>query len=475
MERNKKKSEKNKKKKINIRQHLISLLMIAILAAAGFLLLSPIIFTDTRAIVVDGKNYAFIKAKNMTTEEFNTLLRAKLKERYGKNVEINEKVSLEKAHAAKKNISANVDVVIANLCDDLTVKGECGAIMIDGKMECIVKSVAEAEKILKEVLDSYTPEKTATGEVLGVEFVEDIKAEPYYAENDVVIGIEQAKEKLMQTEEKSYVYIVKQGDSINAIATRFNMDESELLDINPDLNEYNKTMIHIGQEINVKTEVPVHGIYTVMLEKVKETVEPPEEEIENLSQYKTYRKVISEGTSGEKMAAYKVYYENGLEIKREPDPDRDEIIKQAEPKKIEVGTLDDPKEAKAPIGNFDYPIEDDAYFSSGFGNRDYGSGRHYGIDIACPAGTPVHASDGGMVVNAGWNNGGYGNWVVIDHGNDIKTIYGHNSAVLVRAGQMVSKGQVISLVGSTGDSTGNNVHFEIRLDNKPRNQLVMLA
>ena len=119
-----KQDKKTKKSKGtgNWKQHLLTLLMLLVLLAAGFVFLSPVIFTDTRAIVVDGKNYAFIRAKDMSTDEFNLLLKAKLKERYGKNVEINEKVELKKSHASKKNISANVDVVVANLCDNLTVK-----------------------------------------------------------------------------------------------------------------------------------------------------------------------------------------------------------------------------------------------------------------------------------------------------------------------------------------------------------------
>lgn len=474
MKKYRKKRNEDIKKNEKLKQHLITLLMIVILAAAAFLLLRPVIFTDTRAIMVDGKRYAFIRAKNMTSEEFNLLLKAKLKERYGKNVEINEAVELKPSHAAKRNISANVDVVIANLCDDLSVKGECGAITVNGERLCIVKSTAEGEAVLKEVLDRYTPETDENDSVIGVEFVDDVAVEAYYTDEEV-LSKEQAKERLSQTEEKSYVYKVRAGDSFNAIAIRFAMDEDELLEINPDINENNKTMLRIGQEINVKTDVPVYGVYTVMREMVSETVEPPVEEIENLSQYKSYRRVISEGVPGEKKAAYKVYYENGIETKREPDPENDEIIKEAEPRQIEVGTLENAEDVKAAVGNFSYPIYDSAYFSSGFGNRDYGSGRHYGIDIACPAGTPVHASDGGMVTNAGWNNGGYGNWVVIDHGNNFKTIYGHNSAVLVYPGQQVSKGQIVSLVGSTGDSTGNHLHFEIRLDNKPRNPLELLA
>jgi len=95
---------------------------------------------------------------------------------------------------------------------------------------------------------------------------------------------------------------------------------------------------------------------------------------------------------------------------------------------------------------------------------------HTGVDIACPVGTPVHASAAGEVILAGWM-GAYGNAVVIDHGGGVSTLYGHNSSLLVGVGDQVEKGQVIARSGSTGYSTGPHVHFERRKDGRPVNPL----
>ncbi len=471
------KDRQKQQKKTKAKTHIVSLLLLLILAAAAFVFMRPVLFTDTRAIMVDGKRFAFIRAKNMDTEEFNLLLQAKLKERYGKNVEIKEKVELVPSHATKKSISANVDVVIANLCDALSVKGECGAIMVEGERLALLKSTAEADRVLKDVLDKYTPDTVDGSEdaLVGVAFTDDVRVEPYYADDESVLSAVQAYELLTQTREEIYEYTVKAGDSFNGIANKFGTTEEEMLKINPDITESNKTLLQIGQKIKVKTQVPVYGISTVMRETQQETIPIPEEKIENLSQYKTYRKVISEGSEGKKLAAYKVYYENGIEVKREPDPENDVIQTEPVPRKVEVGTLEKTADANVSVGNFQYPIHESAYFSSPFGDRNYGSGHHYGIDIAAPAGTPVYASDGGVVVQAGWNSGGYGNWVVIDHQNGFKTVYAHNSAVIAYPGQKVHQGQLLALVGSTGDSTGNHLHFEIRLNNRPRDPLTLLA
>ena len=89
---------------------------------------------------------------------------------------------------------------------------------------------------------------------------------------------------------------------------------------------------------------------------------------------------------------------------------------------------------------------------------------HGGLDIGAPAGTPIKATAGGTVTYAQYNSGGYGNLVVIDHGNGVQTYYGHCSKLYVSKGEKVIAGEVIGAVGSTGFSTGNHLHFEIRIN-----------
>ena len=97
----------------------------------------------------------------------------------------------------------------------------------------------------------------------------------------------------------------------------------------------------------------------------------------------------------------------------------------------------------------------------------YGTRRlHAGTDFGVDEGTPVHAADGGVVVEAGWVSG-YGYTVIIDHGNGMSTLYAHNSDVAVSPGQTVSKGQVVSYSGNTGGSTGPHLHFEVRINGEP--------
>jgi murein DD-endopeptidase MepM/ murein hydrolase activator NlpD len=122
----------------------------------------------------------------------------------------------------------------------------------------------------------------------------------------------------------------------------------------------------------------------------------------------------------------------------------------------------------------DKPVRS-AAFTSSYGVRaDPFQGRaamHAGIDLAGPIGTPIYATADGMVETAGWNSGGYGNLVKINHGRGIETRYGHLSQMLVRDGQRVRRGELIARMGSTGRSTGSHLHYEVRIDGRAVNPI----
>ncbi|HKH26993.1 MAG TPA: M23 family metallopeptidase [Sphingomicrobium sp.] len=122
----------------------------------------------------------------------------------------------------------------------------------------------------------------------------------------------------------------------------------------------------------------------------------------------------------------------------------------------------------------DKPVKT-AAFTSGYGVRSDpfrgGAAMHAGIDLAGPHGTPIYATADGMVTTAKWNSGGYGNLIKVDHGRGIETRYGHLAQMLVRDGQQVKRGQLIGRMGSTGRSTGNHLHYEVRIDGRAVNPI----
>ena len=190
--------------------------------------------------------------------------------------------------------------------------------------------------------------------------------------------------------------------------------------------------------------------------RVKEVVEFKTVKKESDKYYKGDTFVEQEGRNGYQTFEGTITKEGGVEVGREG-----EVIEErpkVRDKIILVGTAERPK--TAPTGTYAMPIG--AYtFTSGFGPR---WGRmHTGVDLAAPTGSPIYASDGGTVIRAGYY-GGYGNCLDIDHGNGRVTRYAHCSKLLVSSGEQVYQRQQIALVGSTGNSTGPHLHFEVRLN-----------
>jgi murein DD-endopeptidase MepM/ murein hydrolase activator NlpD len=119
-------------------------------------------------------------------------------------------------------------------------------------------------------------------------------------------------------------------------------------------------------------------------------------------------------------------------------------------------------------GTFAWPVSGTITSPFGWRSNPFGGSPefHQGLDIAAPTGTTVTATASGTVLLAQWY-GGYGNYILIDHGGGYSSGYGHLSAIYVSVGQKVQKGQAIGAVGSTGQSTGPHLHFEIRINGKP--------
>jgi len=172
---------------------------------------------------------------------------------------------------------------------------------------------------------------------------------------------------------------------------------------------------------------------------------------------------VQTGKEGKKLVQYEVIKENGQVVERKVL--KQEVLAQPVVQIVERGTKVIPSRG---TGRFSWPAN--GYVSSGFGTR---WGRmHKGIDIAGSG--SIKAADNGRVVSAGWN-GDYGNCVIIDHGNGMQTLYGHMRSIKVNVGDVVAQGKVIGTMGSTGDSTGVHLHFEVLRNGSPQNPIRYLS
>jgi murein DD-endopeptidase MepM/ murein hydrolase activator NlpD len=251
-------------------------------------------------------------------------------------------------------------------------------------------------------------------------------------------------------------YEVKSGETLSGIAQKFKIDTDTLKWAN-DLQD--KDTVKPGQKLKI---LPVSGVaHTVKSGDTLESV---------ASKYQTSSQGILDFPFNDVPDDFKLKVGQVLIV-----PDGQPPESKAPPKpKPQISNIAQSSTSKGPSftapggGNFIWP-------ASTQGISTYFAWWHPGIDLPNRASPPIAASDGGVVTVAGWpDNYGYGNRVMVDHGNGYQTLYAHLSNIYVSAGQKVSKGQAVGKMGSTGRSTGTHLHFEIRFKGIAVNPLAIL-
>jgi murein DD-endopeptidase MepM/ murein hydrolase activator NlpD len=240
-------------------------------------------------------------------------------------------------------------------------------------------------------------------------------------------------------------YTVQANDNVWSIAQGFGLNAETVLWANPKV-EKSPDLLSVGQELVI---LPVNGIYYTV---------GPGDTVEKLA--KTYQ------TTAEKITTFEL---NNLEEPYTLTPGLKLVIPDGKKKIVVPNFYPMTRVGRAPAGaptgsgSFAWPTQ-------GLLSQRYWSG-HLGIDIAARTGTPILAADDGYVVLAGRDTWGYGNQVLINHGNGFLTRYAHLHTIKVQAGQSVSKNQLIGTMGSTGRSTGPHLHFEVIQGSVRRNPL----
>ena len=271
-----------------------------------------------------------------------------------------------------------------------------------------------------------------------------------------MMTVEEMHQALTANTTGETTYTVVKGDTYNGIAYANDMSLSDLMALNPQA-DINRLMI--GDVVNVKEVIPTVSVETVEEVTYHEAIACPVETQEDSSMYKGDSKILVQGEEGEALVEATVTYVNGVE--KERDIQSSTTLREPTTTIKAVGTKEKPKTASK--GYFIWPIKGkiNSYFGGRyiFGSYSY----HSGLDIKASYGASIKAADGGTVTFAGWK-GTYGNLVIITHDNGTQTYYAHNSSLLVSAGEKVYQGQVIAKAGSTGRSTGNHCHFEVRVN-----------
>ena len=332
---------------------------------------------------------------------------------------------------------------------------------VDGQFIGAAADKAQLENMLENLAAPYTTEYTTS-----VSYVEDVKISYQYISSDVMQDMVSMEEILSANTTGETTYEVVKGDTYSGIAHANDLSLDELMALNP---EASLDRLMIGDVLTVKKTIPYLSIRTVDTVTYNEVIKRPVEEVEDDTMYQGERKILTAGTDGEALVTANITYVNGYEEGREKVSSSTLVEPTTEV--VAVGTKVRPR--TMPTGTFKWPVS--GRISSYFGYRTiFGTySYHGGIDIATSYGNSIRASDGGTVVWSGYK-GTYGYLVIIDHGNGVQSYYGHNSKLLVSAGDKVYQGQTIARAGSTGRSTGTHCHFEIRINGTRVNPLSYL-
>jgi len=332
-------------------------------------------------------------------------------------------------------------------------------VTVDGEVIGAVKANDEITDFLEEKKEEYL-----TDDIVEVSFDKDIEyTYEQYVDPDEIIDQNDIIDKLDSIVSEPLYYEVREGDNPWNIAHDNGMTTDELVDCNitfkgekiDDLTQY----CPVGAIVQLSEEVPYLQVLTTREIEYTEAIDYEIVKTKDPDMYKGDSEVDVPGVEGEKRVRAMATYRGDVLVSTEVVDEV--VISEPVTKYMRVGT----RETTTPVstgsggsGDYFWPVD------GGYISAYQGDGRgHKGVDIAAPYGTPIYAAESGTVIETGdgWN-GGYGNCVRVQHDDGNVTVYAHQSSIAVSYGDYVVKGQLLGYVGSTGDSTGNHLHFEVR-------------
>lgn len=383
--------------------------------------------------------------------------------------EIARKSSYSLATIKKSELSGKdyiADCIIDSMKDSYI--NAC-AVYINNAMLCLVKSESDALY----AFDKLLLERKGTNVNATISFVENIEFREclYPIDKAEFLSANELYDTISAVKTKAKTYTVKKGDRESDILRLFNGDADLLRQLNPNTNDITVpgTVIVTAPAINKLSTKLTFTNERIITEKYK-TVE-----LETDTLYSGDKYVAQKGVDGKTKVTELVTYIDGVltsstELKRT-------VVNETVNKIVKIGAKARPNNYVGQYtigvtrGRFIWPVVGLFTVYSWYGWRNLG--WHSGIDISGSgaSGSLIVAAESGTVVTAGWNDGGYGYYVIIEHSDGVRTLYGHclSGSLMVKAGDKVSTGQAIARVGNTGYSFGAHLHFEVRVKGSPVN------
>ncbi len=380
------------------------------------------------------------KANHMIMDQLTPDEKSKVESKYSqiKIVPINAEECCESPSEIKNKIIENSQDIFVEAC----------GVYVDDKLIGVGKN----EESLKSMLEGAIEKQRELNPDKIVNIAEKIEFKKGFFAPEDVKSSEELRNYFFDETEKEFKYLTSKNETIASIAKKFDISE----EIIKNKNNIDKETVAPYDVLKITLKESI--LHFEFSKTVEEEMEIPfeTEEKQNNSQYKSWSEVIQEGKNGKEIFTYEIKYDvNGKELSKTEL--NHAVISEPVSKIIEKGTKEEPE-------GFLWPVPYTHNITSLFGPR-WGT-IHKGIDIAEAGvlGTDIVAADDGVVQKASYGSTGYGNHIVIKHEGVYSTLYAHCKELSVKAGDKIKKGQVIAKVGSTGDSTGPHLHFEIRIN-----------
>ena len=364
---------------------------------------------------------------------------------------------------AHKTMDENemADAILKSASDEIS---EGTALYLDGELTAVCSDGTSLQSYLSSLLEPYEDPENPN---VTVGFNKDVTLENGIYFNESFQEEAEVEQLLSGVQQAEKSYTVQNGDTIWSIAQKNGLTVKELCEMNTGFTANGEngltqnSKILPGDALTVVREEETLEVRITKVESWEEEIAYTTETTKSNELNSGTKRVTQTGENGIRtVTAQRVYDANGNQLSQQILSTV--VTKEPVTEKVTVGTKKVSSGASyiTGRGQFIWPVP-------GYRNcsRWYG-GSHKGVDICAAAGTPIYASAGGTVTKSGYNRAGagtgYGNSIIINHGNGYTTVYAHCLSLVVRAGQSVKQGQLIGYVGSTGRSSGNHCHFEIR-------------
>ncbi len=354
-----------------------------------------------------------------------------------------------------------VDSMIRSSDKDIV---QAGGIYIDHKFYGAVTEVEAINNAMEEMLAAHRTGKANET----VQFVKPVEIKKGLYLTSTIKRQEEIIELLHSEVAGEVSYTIQAGDTPGGVAKKNNIPYSDFKAMNPNC----ETKFVVGQKVYLAKSEPFLAVEVVRRETYKTETMYATETVKDNTKSISYRKVTQTGVKGITEYVADVHYVNGVETARNILSSR--VLQTVVNQKEIVGSKVYSDQYSSPVTSSGNGSLNGLKFSDPINGGTVTTrfkSSHRALDIAIKNGTPIHAAEAGTVILSRYY-GSYGNCIIIDHGNNVQTLYAHAERLKAKVGQKVAKGEVISWVGHTGrvyGRTGNHLHFEIRSNGKQLN------